>query len=254
MNHRKKQLRTGYTTGACAAAAAKAATKVLLLQESTLQKITITLPNREQASFQLVRCGLEFSEKGCKAFASVIKDAGDDPDCTHGAEIVAEVEFLATEGVVEVLGGIGVAKVTKRGLGLALGESAINPVPKKNIIEMVREECKERGSCPGLKITISVPCGEEIAKQTTNARLGLIGGISILGTTGVVRPFSAAAYKAFLVDAIAVAKSENSPSIVLSTGGRSEEAAKKLYPTLPEHAFIQCGDRVDVALKEGALQ
>jgi cobalt-precorrin-5B (C1)-methyltransferase len=238
----KKKLRTGFTTGACAAAAAKAATRALV-RGAPMTEIETTLPNRMRVTFPLKRCELA----GGQAVASVVKDAGDDPDCTHGAELVATVELLAEPGV-EIRGGEGVATVTKPGLGLEVGAPAVNPVPRKNITEMVLEELAG-SSHPGARVTISVPGGEEMAKETLNARLGLLGGISILGTTGIVRPYSTAAFKASVVQAIDVAAERGHRTLVLTTGGKSEAYAMKLLPQLSEESFIQMGDFVGVALK-----
>jgi len=234
-------LRTGFTTGACAAAAAKAATRALL-SRAALEQIESVLPNRQKVTFTLERCELHEDH----VLASIIKDGGDDPDCTHGAEIVARVRRVAEPGTVKIRGGQGVATVTKPGLGLTVGEAAINPVPRKNIAEMVSEELTEDA---GVEVEISVPRGEELAKETTNARLGLLGGISILGTTGIVRPYSTAAFRASVVQAIDVARELGLTEVVLTTGGKSEAYAMKLFPTLPEEAFIQMGDFVGVALK-----
>jgi cobalt-precorrin-5B (C1)-methyltransferase len=238
----RKGMRTGYTTGACAAAAAKAATRGLV-QDIILEDIETTLPNRQKVVFQLARC----ERAGEGVIASVIKDGGDDPDCTHGAEIVATVKLIAEPGV-RLLGGEGVATVTKPGLGLVVGGPAINPVPRKNITEMVLEELPARADT-GAEVVISVPGGEEIAKKTTNARLGLLGGISILGTTGIVRPYSTAAFRASVTQAIDVAKARGLELVVLTTGGKSEAYAMQLFPNLPEDAFIQMGDFVGAALK-----
>jgi cobalt-precorrin-5B (C1)-methyltransferase len=180
----------------------------------------------------------------------VVKDGGDDPDCTHGAEIVAEVE-LTPRGGVEIRGGEGVARVTKPGLGLVVGEPAINPVPRRNITEMVLEEIAGTPFA-GAVVTISVPGGEEMAKQTVNARLGLIGGISVLGTTGIVKPYSTSAYKASIVQAIDVARERGARALVFTTGGKSEAYAMQLFPALPEEAFIQVGDFVGVGIRHGA--
>ena len=241
----RQGLRTGFTTGACAAAAAKAATRCLVRNVS-LTEIETTLPNRMKTTFALTRC----ERAGAAAVCSVIKDAGDDPDCTHGAELTAEVE-LRDEPGVEVRGGAGVAVVTKPGLGLEVGGPSITAPPRRNIVEMVEEELA--GSAwKGAVVTISVAGGEEMAKQTINARLGLIGGISILGTTGIVRPYSTAAFKASVVQAIDVAAGRGLTELVLTTGGKSEAYAMKLFPRLPEDAFIQMGDFVGVALKHCA--
>jgi cobalt-precorrin-5B (C1)-methyltransferase len=243
--HDRKGLRTGFTTGACASAAAKAATRCLV-RGILLSEIETTLPNRMRVTFSLARC--ERVED--RAICSVIKDAGDDPDCTHGAELTAEVE-LRTEPGIAIKGGSGVATVTKTGLGLKIGGPAINPVPRRNIAEMVGEELAD-SPYAGAVVTISVPGGEEMAKKTTNARLGLLGGISILGTTGIVRPYSTAAFKASVMQEIDVAAAGGLCELVLTTGGKSEQYAMALYPRLPEQAFIQVGDFIGVAIKQGA--
>jgi cobalt-precorrin-5B (C1)-methyltransferase len=241
----KKGLRTGYTTGACAAAAAKAATRCLV-RGAELTEIETTLPNGARVTFSLRRC----ERAGPRAICSVIKDAGDDPDCTHGAEMVAEVELRSEPGI-EIRGGGGVATVTKPGLGLEVGGPAINPVPRRNLTEMVEQELRG-ASWQGALVTISVPGGEQMAEKTTNARLGLVGGISILGTTGIVKPYSTAAYKASVVQAIDVATTRGEKELVLTTGGKSEKYAMQLLPHLSEEAFIQVGDFVGVGLKHCA--
>jgi len=240
-----KGRREGFTTGACAAAAAKAAARVLV-RGAFLDAIETTLPNGRRHTFVLERCERE----GDLAICSVVKDGGDDPDCTHGAEIVAEVRISAGPEVV-LRGGGGVATVTRPGLGLDVGAPAINAVPRRNITEMVREELAgDVGR--GAIVTISVPGGEEMAKQTVNARLGLLGGISILGTTGIVKPYSTAAYKASVVQAIDVATERGVRALVLTTGGKSEAYAMRLHPELPEEAFVQVGDFVGVGVKHCA--
>lgn len=241
----RRGLRTGYTTGACSAAAAKAATRYLV-SGVALEEIETTLPNGQRVTFPLKRCELT----GTHAVCSVIKDAGDDPDCTHGAELIADVELTVEPGIV-LRGGEGVAQVTKPGLGLEVGGPAINPVPRQNITAMVAEELTG-SSHQGAIVTISVPGGEEMAKKTINARLGLIGGISILGTTGIVKPYSTAAFKTSVIQSIDVAIAQGAREMVLTTGGRSETYAMKLFPQLPEAAFIQMGDFVGVAIKHCA--
>ena len=245
----RKGLRTGFTTGACAAAAAKAAARCLVAG-APLAEIETTLPNRQRVTFALARC----ERDGARALCSIIKDGGDDPDCTHGAELVAEVELRAEAGV-EIRGGAGVATVTKPGLGLEVGGAAINPVPRRNITEMVEQELVP-SAFRGAVVTISVPGGEEIAKQTTNARLGLLGGISILGTTGIVRPYSTAAFKASVAQEIDVAATAGLTALVLTTGGKSEQYAKALHPELDAQssgqAFVQVGDFIGVGVKQCA--
>jgi cobalt-precorrin-5B (C1)-methyltransferase len=238
----KRGTRTGFTTGACAAAAAKAAARVLVRGE-LLSAIETTLPNRQAVTFALARC----ERIGAAAVCSVIKDAGDDPDCTHGAELIATVELRDAPGI-ELRGGEGVATVTKPGLGLDVGTPAINPVPRRNITEMVAAELTGGGAV----VTISVPGGVEMAKETLNARLGLVGGISILGTSGIVKPYSTAAYKASVVQAIDVAANRGLDTLVLTTGGKSEAYAMKLYPALSEEAFIQVGDFIGTGIKHCA--
>jgi len=160
---------------------------------------------------------------------------------------------LKTEPGVELRGGEGVATVTKPGLGLEVGAAAINPVPRKNITEMVLEELS--GTLyRGAVVTICVPGGAEMAKTTLNARLGLLGGISILGTTGIVKPYSTAAWKASVMQAIDVAAYRDAAAVVLTTGGRTEQAAMKLFAGLPEDHFIQMGDFVGVAVRHAAVK
>ncbi|MCL5264611.1 MAG: cobalt-precorrin-5B (C(1))-methyltransferase [Chloroflexi bacterium] len=238
-------LRKGYTTGSCAAASAKAATIALCTQES-VGSVEIVLPAGQRARFDVVHCSFDSS----RALCSVIKDAGDDPDATHGAEIRAEVRWNHEPGVA-IEGGEGVGVVTKPGLGLPVGAPAINPVPRKMITSSVEEARCKGGRNEGVKVTISVPRGVEIARKTLNARLGIVGGISILGTTGIVTPFSTGAYKACIVQAIDVALANGCDHVVLTTGGRSEKFAQELL-SLAEEAYIQMGDFVGFALKQCA--
>ncbi len=235
-------LRTGFTTGACAAAAARAAARALLTG-APVAAIAIVLPNGREARFEISRCELEVQRARC----GVVKDAGDDPDVTHGAEIVAEVSLSRRPGVV-LRGGEGVATVTRPGLGLEPGQPAINPVPRRNITDMVGLELEAAGRS-GATVTISVPDGERLAALTLNPRLGLVGGLSILGTTGIVRPFSTAAWQASVTQAIDVALAAGQPHLVLTTGGRTERFAMALLPDLPEQAFVQAGDDMGLALR-----
>jgi cobalt-precorrin-5B (C1)-methyltransferase len=190
----------------------------------------------------------EVKLNGDAAEASVIKDGGDDPDATHGACIVSTVTWREESGI-EIDGGVGVGRVTKPGLPVPLGEAAINPVPRKMIKEAVAEVLEENSVKRGVSVVISVPNGEKIAEKTLNARLGIVGGISILGTRGIVVPFSTAAYRASVAQAIQVAKANGCNHLVLTTGGSSEKHAMGLFPYLPEEAFIQMGDFVGFALK-----
>lgn len=241
----KRGLRTGYTTGACAAAAARAAVRALITG-APVGEIGIDLPNGEPARFAIQECEL----RPDRAICSVVKDAGDDPDCTHGAEITAEVSLRQDPGV-EIRGGTGVATVTRPGLGLEIDAPAINPVPRRNIAQMVVAELAPSAH-RGARVVISVPRGEEIARATLNARLGLVGGISILGTTGIVRPFSTAAWRASVASAVDVARAQGLEHLVFTTGGRTERFAMALLPGLPEAAFIQVGDDVGLGLRRAA--
>jgi len=239
---RRRGLRTGYTTGACATAAAAAATRALLSGRAC-ETITIQLPAGVAATFVMARC--EISDR--RARCAVIKDAGDDPDVTHGAEIVAEVWRDGAPGV-HLRGGAGVGVVTLPGLGLEIGGPAINPVPRRMIVESVTAEASDQLDGTGLSVEISVPRGEELARKTLNARLGILGGISILGTTGIVRPFSTAAYRASVEQGIDVAVANGQRRIAFSTGGRSERFAQSVLD-LPEIAFVEMGEFTGHALK-----
>ena len=238
---RKQALRTGWTTGTCAAAAAKAATTALATGE--IQQTTeIGLPDGRRVRFGVDECALTPTQ----AEAVVVKDAGDDPDVTHGARLTATVRWR-TEPGLELDGGVGVGVVTKPGLGLELGGPAINPVPRAMITQSVGEavDLTKRG----VRVVISVPDGERMARKTTNARLGIIGGISILGTTGIVRPFSTASWRASVEQAISVLAAQGEDTVVLCTGGRTEKGAMRLLPQLPEVCFVEVGDFTGAALR-----
>src|SRR5215210_6143505 len=187
------KLRTGWTTGICAAAAAKAATKALLEGETQVE-VDVKLPRKgeeRRVRFEVERC--EVGEGETWAEAVVVKDAGDDPDVTDRARLTARVSWREEPGL-ELDRGEGVGVVTKPGLGLPVGGPAINDVPRRMISYSVEEVLDPDKR--GVRIVISVPGGEKMAEKTTNARLGIVGGISILGTTGIVRPFSTAAWAA----------------------------------------------------------
>ncbi|MDQ1910250.1 cobalt-precorrin-5B (C(1))-methyltransferase [Paenibacillus sp. GD4] len=240
-----KPLRHGYTTGACATAAAKAALIALIEQENQTAS-TIRIPAGLEVTFELARCEYDPS----RGLAEVIKDGGDDPDATHGARIISEVYWSEKPGV-EIDGGIGVGRVTKPGLPVEVGQAAINPVPRRMLREAAEDVLNRyEMSGRGVRIIVSVPDGEQIAKKTLNARLGILGGISILGTRGIVVPFSTAAYKASVAQAIRVAVKGGCSHVVLSTGGRSESYGMQMYPNLPEEAFVEMGDFVGFALQQ----
>ncbi|MHA6531520.1 cobalt-precorrin-5B (C(1))-methyltransferase [Paenibacillus sp. BAC0078] len=237
-------LRRGYTTGACAAAAAKGAALLLITGEFP-QTVDIDLPAGFRHTFGLTG----WQRHGdASAVCATVKDAGDDPDATHQARIEAAVSWRDAPGV-EIDGGKGVGRVTKPGLPVAVGEAAINPVPRRMIQEAVSEVLEEHGAARGLRVVISVPEGEAIALKTLNPRLGVLGGISILGTRGVVTPFSTEAYKASVVQAISVAAAMGNKQIILTTGGSSEKYAQAMFAGLPEEAFIQMGEYVGFSLE-----
>jgi cobalt-precorrin-5B (C1)-methyltransferase len=242
----RRGLRTGYTTGACATAAALAAARALISRRRR-KTVTIHLPAGRDVTFRLHALDIGQHE----VVAMVIKDAGDDPDVTHGAEIRARVRRVEQPGV-QLRGGLGVGTVTRPGLGLEVGGPAINPVPRRMIVEHLNALFGESLQRGGLEVTIEVPRGEELAKRTLNARLGILGGISILGTTGVVVPYSTAAWRASVEQAIDVAAANGQRHIVLSTGGRSEQFAQQKLPHLPEVAFVEMGEFTGQCLKRAA--
>jgi cobalt-precorrin-5B (C1)-methyltransferase len=240
-----QKLRTGWTTGTCAAAAAKAAACALVSREPQA-RVDVKLPGKgreRRVEFDVERCDLGASW----AEAVVIKDAGDDPDVTDGAHLTARVSWREERGLV-LDRGDGVGIVTKPGLGLPVGGPAINDVPRRMISYSIEEviDPQERG----VRVVISVPGGEEMAEKTTNARLGIDGGISILGTTGIVRPFSTAAWAASVVQAIGVMGAQGHKTFVLSTGGLTEKAAMRLLPELEEVNFVEVGDFTGQAIKK----
>ncbi|HEY0484817.1 MAG TPA: cobalt-precorrin-5B (C(1))-methyltransferase [Mycobacteriales bacterium] len=235
---RPKALRTGWTTGACSAAAAKAATTALSTGEPQTT-VEIGLPGGQRVGFAVHSCTVSPD----RAEAVVVKDAGDDPDVTHGAHLTATVSWRAEPGV-QLDGGVGVGVVTKPGLGLEVGGPAINPVPRQMITAAVTEVTDR-----GVRVVISVPDGEKMARKTTNARLGILGGISILGTTGIVRPFSTASWRASVEQAVSVMAAQGETTLVLCTGGRTERGAMALLPDLPEVCFVEVGDFTGAALR-----
>jgi cobalt-precorrin-5B (C1)-methyltransferase len=236
-------LRSGYTTGACAAAAAKAAALLLLAQQHA-EQVEIPFPDGERYCFPLHSCEL----KGETARASVIKDAGDDPDVTNGAEIIAVVRKGAGKGEpVVIRAGSGVGTVTKPGLPIPVGEPAINPIPRQMIRQAIAEVIASFTESTPLIVTISIRDGEELAEKTLNQRLGIIGGLSILGTTGIVRPVSAKAWTDTIEASMKVAWAAGLDRVILSTGRTSEAAVQKLLQ-LPEEAQVMMGDYLEYAL------
>ena len=236
-------LRRGWTTGACATAATKSALNALLKGEF-IDPVTISLPKGDTPSFALAReeTGNGFAQAG------IVKDAGDDPDVTHGATIIAHVSFGKKGAGITFHAGEGVGTVTKAGLPLEIDEAAINPVPRQLMTEVVETLCKEHGIPADIEIKISVPGGEKIAERTWNPRLGILGGISILGTTGVVHPFSCSAWIHSIHRGIDVAKAEGLDHVLGATGSTSETAACEIYK-FPEIAMLDMGDFVGGLLK-----
>jgi cobalt-precorrin-5B (C1)-methyltransferase len=239
-----EKLRSGWTTGTCAAAAAKAAATALITGE-TQGRVEVRLPgkgDRRRVSFEVERC--EVGEGWAEAV--VVKDAGDDPDVTHGARLTVRVSWKEGPGI-SLDRGEGVGVVTKPGLGLPVGGPAINDVPRR-MISYSLDEVLHAGE-RGVRVVVGVPGGEKMAEKTTNARLGIVGGISILGTTGIVRPFSTAAWAASVVQAVDVMGAQGLDTFVLSTGGLTERAAMRLLPDLEEVCFIEVGDFTGQAIK-----
>jgi cobalt-precorrin-5B (C1)-methyltransferase len=246
--------RTGFTTGACAAAAARAAV-LGMTGDAVPDEIESLLPNGSRVRFA-VQDGRADAQT---AHAMVIKFAGDDPDCTDGAHITVDLRLLPGQaGEVTYVAGDGVGTVTMRGLGLEVGGPAINPVPRRNIADNLREAAPELLQEHGIEVTISVPDGQVMAKKTTNARLGILGGISILGTTGIVKPYSTAAWRASVVQGVQVAATTGHDVVALTTGGRTESfaiaALRAERPELPSACFVQMGDFLRYALDEAVAQ
>ncbi|GGJ85729.1 cobalt-precorrin-5B (C(1))-methyltransferase CbiD [Parabacteroides faecis] len=251
-------LHHGYTTGACATAAAKAAL-IALLSKKIQTESSITLPSGEMITLPVADTVWD----GDSATCSVIKDAGDDPDVTNGSKIVARVAFSEEPSVVPIrfIAGPGVGTVTLPGLGLEIGGPAINATPRKMITEELAAVLKEHkesisnhnnpaetGTC-ALTVTISVPGGEELAAKTFNPKLGIVGGISIIGTSGIVRPFSTDAFIASIRKESEVAKAIGCTTLVINSGAKSERYLKTRYPELPPQAFVHYGNFIGETLK-----
>lgn len=248
---KKSSLRTGFTTGTCAAATTKAALS-MLINGKKLSNVSVSLPKGKQMT---VNISWSKYDNDKSVTAAVIKDGGDDPDVTNGAEICAKVSFLDTADKIIIDGGKGVGRVTKPGLGLEIGKAAINPTPLKMINQAIDEVLGELKHRYGVSVIISVPKGEEIAKKTDNPRLGIIGGISILGTTGIVIPYSTASFAASIRQSIDVSRAMGSDSVILTTGGRSEDFARSIYGnSIADHAYIQIGDFIGFAIKQCAVK
>ncbi len=243
MAKEERPLRRGWTTGTCAAAAAKAAFAALVTGEFP-DPVEVTLPRGERPSFALA-----LTRKGeASASAGVIKDAGDDPDVTHGALVLATVRAGTPGAGVTFRAGEGVGTITRPGLPLPPGEPAINPVPRRMIRDAIAEIAAAAGCAADAEVEIAIPGGEKLAAKTLNGRLGIVGGLSILGTTGIVVPYSCSAWIASIHQGIDVARAAGLTHIAGSTGASSEAAVRKLYG-LPDIALIDMGDFVGGMLK-----
>src|ERR1700722_5448889 len=237
-------LRRGWTTGACAAAAARAAYAALLTGRFP-DPVTIRLPRGHKPSFALALA--EFTPQSARA--GIVKDAGDDPDVTHGATIVAEVAWAPPGSGVGFAAGEGVGTVTRPGLQLGVGEPAINPAPRAMIREALNDFAEANGAPPpDVTVTVAIPGGARLAEKTMNARLGIVGGLAILGPTGIVVPYSCASWVHSIHRGIDVARAAGLDHIAAATGTTSERAVQLLYG-LPEHALIDMGDFAGGTLK-----
>ncbi|MEY3527516.1 MAG: hypothetical protein RI997_1625 [Pseudomonadota bacterium] len=236
-------LRRGWTTGTCATAAARAAYEALFTGNFP-DPVDVLLPNGSRPAFSLATTHIGAGE----AQAGIIKDAGDDPDATHGALILSTVRRGAVGTGVTFKAGPGIGTVTRPGLALPPGEPAINPVPREMMRTAITEASKILGTTGDVEIEISIPGGEEIARSTLNGRLGIVGGLSILGTTGIVIPYSCAAWINTIHRGIDVARAVGLTHVAGATGNTSERAIQQLYQ-LPEVALIDMGDFVGGMLK-----
>ncbi|NCO22524.1 MAG: cobalt-precorrin-5B (C(1))-methyltransferase [Rhodobacterales bacterium] len=238
-----RELRRGWTTGACATAATRAAL-IRLWTGGFPDSVSLILPRGETPVWTLAHrdAGEGWAEAG------IVKDAGDDPDVTHGCLVIARVRPLAPGGGVVFRAGPGVGSVTREGLPVAVGEPAVNPVPRQMMRAEVESLAAEYGEAPDIEITLSIPGGETIALKTWNPRLGIAGGLSVLGTTGVVRPFSCAAWIASIHRGIDVARAGGLVHVAGTTGAQSEAAVQRLYG-LPDHAMLDMGDFVGGLVK-----
>ena len=238
-----RPLRRGWTTGACATAAAKSA-YAALLGGDFLDPVEITLPRGERPSFALASTRRDAES----ATAGIVKDAGDDPDVTHGALVRATVRRGPPGSGVTFRAGAGVGTVTRPGLPIPPGEPAINPVPRQMIREAIVEVAHQHGAAGDVVVEIGIADGEALAARTMNGRLGIVGGLSILGTTGIVVPYSCAAWIHAIRSGIDVARAIGLTHVAGATGKTSEAAVQKLHD-LPESALIDMGDFVGGMLK-----
>lgn len=244
-------LKTGYTTGTCATAATKAALTALL-EQRVVTEVSITLPSGEWIVLPIDKISFDNN----LASATVIKDAGDDPDVTHGTDIMSTVQLNSEKRGVHFLQGVGVGTVTLPGLGLEIGGPAINAMPRKMIKREVfkvlrhnQDQLPDHNMKIGVDVTISVPKGEELALKTFNPKIGIVGGISIIGTSGIVKPFSSDAFVRAIKREMQVAKALKCNRVVINSGAKSERFVKQIYPDLPSQAFIHYGNFIGETIK-----
>lgn len=242
-----KKMRCGYTTGSCAAAAAKAAAEALLTGQK-VKYADILLPKGERLRLEISECTINGETASC----TVIKDSGDDPDVTNGIEITVEVSLI--DSGVEIIGGKGVGTVTKAGLDQPVGAAAINSVPRKMIAQSVNDAAEMQEYRGGFRVVISVPKGEELAKKTFNPRIGIVGGISIIGTTGIVEPMSSSALIETIRTEANIRRKEGRSVLVLTVGNYSERFVSEKIPQLSEQC-VMCsnfiGDAIDIGITLG---
>lgn len=242
-DNERKELKRGWTTGACATAAAKAS-YAALLSGTFPDPVEITLPKGGVADFVLTSHGVSNE----MAHATITKDAGDDPDVTHGALITSRVRILAPGEGIRFKAGDGVGTVTRPGLPISPGEPAINPVPRDMMRTAIKEIAELHGGSGDVEIEVSIEGGAELALKTMNPRLGIVGGLSVLGTTGIVRPFSCAAWIASIHRGVDVARAIGLTHVVGATGSSSEDAVRARYE-LDETAYLDMGDFAGGLLK-----
>lgn len=238
----EQPLRNGLTTGSCATACCVAAVRALLAHKQPAS-VEITLPRGEVVNLDIIN--YQSIEQGIRT--STIKDAGDDPDATHGATLFVELRLVPEQGI-KFKAAEGVGTVTRDGLVLAIGEPAINPVPRKMMTSHLEHYAQAYQYTGGFEVSVGIENGEQIATNTMNSRLGIIGGLSILGTTGIVRPYSCAAYIASIHQGIDVARANHFTHLAASTGIASEHAIKEYYQ-MDEVSLIEMGDFVGAMLK-----
>jgi cobalt-precorrin-5B (C1)-methyltransferase len=239
---KKQPLRSGLTTGTCATACCVAASEMLFGSEAP-QRVSVTLPKGKEVSLDIESC----KTVGDGVRAATIKDAGDDPDVTHGATVFVELS-RAREPGVRFLAGPGVGSVTRAGLALAVGEPAINATPRCMMREHLERQARRFAYAGGFEVSVGVVDGEALAQKTMNPRLGILGGLSILGTTGIVRPYSCAAWIASINQGIDVASANGVDHIAATTGNTSEAAIRAHYG-MDEMALIEMGDFAGAVLK-----